>query len=416
MLVVLLSVLALLAPLAGCRRPAEPPYSQDSAQAVLDSALRMVKDNRADLLTKLIYADSRESRIAMQRLGKLLGHLQEMGVLVSERFPEEASAIRKSMLAAAGGIQVGPGSIDVETDEPGDGEPAPAAAPAGAQPGPIAIPTDPASQRRQRRGVEDVAKRLFADPLSFITDNEKRLSVQRDSDDVFIVQLDGQALLGGLVRIERRGERWWLVLPLNLPVVQRYAPQTRNEWLIVGDVIAVMDNLVVDLTLEVREGKVQNLTHLSNRAGEMLFGPAALAIVAYVKEMAHRDAREKGMAELRPRLTAWSKGRAALGELPEVTRKLMDVVRRAAVEGLDRIVRQHLATTKDPGSKAPMPSFKEMTEAELVSKLQEWLADAGAPLPLGSALSAAEVEAAAEVLRKAPLAPAPKDPEPAGSR
>lgn len=395
----------------GFRDRAAARYTQGSAQEVLDSALRMVKDNRADLLPKLIYADSREARLAMQRLGALLGNVQKMGLLVAEKFPAETKAVRDSMIEAAGGLSIGVGPGSVGGDEADEAD-EPSERPAGAEGaggGAPSIATDPASQRRQRRGAELIAQRVFANPLGFITDNERRLSVRQESDDAAVVLLDGQPIAGGLVRIERRAERWWLMLPLNLPVVQQYAPQTRGEWLIVGDVIRVFDNLVVDLSAELRDGKLQNLTHISNRAGEMLFGPAALAIVAYVKEMSHRTAREEGMSQLRPRLREWTRARAALGEDPEVSRKLQEVVRRAAAEGLDRIARAHLAGTKDPGSKPTFPPYRTMSLEELTLAFDLWLRESGAELPLSSALTAEMVEQAAEVMRKAPLAPA-KDP------
>ena len=56
---------------AGCSR--ESGYSQEKPDDVVKTAFRMVENGEADKLPRLIYADSREFRSVLNRLGKLMG-------------------------------------------------------------------------------------------------------------------------------------------------------------------------------------------------------------------------------------------------------------------------------------------------------------------------------------------------------
>ena len=75
-------------------------YSQDSAQAVVQSARQMVTEGRADRLPTLIYAESKRERRVLREVGSLLGHVQDLAVAVNKAFPAEVAALRARAEAA----------------------------------------------------------------------------------------------------------------------------------------------------------------------------------------------------------------------------------------------------------------------------------------------------------------------------
>lgn len=387
--VILVVVLGLLmGALGGCGRQ-ERSYSQATAEDTLASAIEMIRAGEPQHLTRLIWADSREYRIVLQRLGQMLGSLYVLTQVVAERYPREVAELRRQVEEAARELD----ARDLANT-------------AAREPGEIRVPVIPASEeaRRAQQGeFERVTQRLLADPYGLILQYADQLSVRRDTDDVSLVWWGDAPALGGLVRLQQFDGRWFFVLPLDAPFIAQYAPQTRGEWAILASIVTVLDNTLKELTEEVRAGRVGSTRQLAEKAGEIAAIPAIVAFVSYVKEMDLRQKRERVLRDFRRRVREWSRGRETLGEDPDVTRRLVEVINRAAVEGIDRLIREREVTARD--QREPLPAFAEMSEVQLVITMSRWLREAGADLDLNVVHDAARVDRAAQALRQAALAP-----------
>jgi hypothetical protein len=242
-------------------------------------------------------------------------------------------------------------------------------------------------QRQREMQFQDFTTRLFSDPFGWLDTGAARLSVERIADDNAVMKFDKEPLLGGVLTIRKYGDRWWFVLPLNLPGVNQYTPQTRNEWAIVASLIKVIDNAMGELRDDVKGGKAANVQRVSELAGEKAFIPAAIVFVMYGKEMDVRSRRENAMKAFRKRWGEWSKNRL---EEPGTLRALTDAVAKSAMEGLDGMIRKRTADK----NAVTMPKFEGMPEAELVALVEGWLKDAGAPIKLTEPVSEKEAKEA----------------------
>lgn len=226
-------------------------YPQDTPERVLESAYQMLADERADHLPDLLYAESPEVRGVFNRLGRLLGNLQELATVIQQRFPEDVAAVREDAQQSGGAISLGFG--------PG-GEGLPSA------------------------GV----RRILADPFGWIERNRDRVTVLQTADDRAAVMVDGKPAFGvGLAMIER-GDRWFISPPLNLPFVQRFLPQSRDEWAIVASMLEVFENVAVELRAEVAGGAHRDLEAVAQRAGEKAAAPIVMCVMAYNRAMEAR--------------------------------------------------------------------------------------------------------------------------------
>src|SRR5438876_8247246 len=61
----------------------------------------MVKEGHAERLTDLIYAETPEMRKLLGKVGQTLGTLQDLGLEVQKRFPDEVAAMRQQAEEAA---------------------------------------------------------------------------------------------------------------------------------------------------------------------------------------------------------------------------------------------------------------------------------------------------------------------------
>jgi hypothetical protein len=243
--------------------------------------------------------------------------------------------------------------------------------------GPIKFerPKNEAETRARDQQFQDFTTRIFADPFGWLDSGAARLSVERIADDAAVIKFDKDPILGGVFTIRQYDGRWWFVLPLNLPGVNAYTPQTRNEWAIVASLIKVIDTAMAELRDDVKAGKAANVQRVSELAGEKAFIPAAIVFVMYGKEMDVRGRRESAMKTFRKRWGEWSKTRL---EDAGTLRALNDAVAKSAMEGLDGMIRKRTANK----ASVTMPKFEGMSDAELIPIVEGWLRDAGAPINL----------------------------------
>jgi hypothetical protein len=349
-------------------------YSQATPEDVLASAIQMVKDGNTERLSDLIYADNVEYRSTLTRLGHLFGTMQGMGKTMVEAFPKEVNAARDRLKDELEGKSEGIATA-LMTANPN---------------GPIRFdqPKTPEERAAREQQFQDFTTRLFADPFGWLETGAARLSVERIADDAAVVKFDKTPVLGGLISIRKYDDRWWFVLPLNLPGVSQYAPQTRNEWAIVASLIKVIDNAMGELRDDVRAGKAPSVKRVSELAGEKAFIPAAVVFVMYAKEMDVRSRRENAMKAFRKRWGEYTKTRT---DDPSALRLLTDTAAKSAMEGLDVLIRKR---TADKNAVA-IPKFEGMPQAELTALVEGWMRDAGAPIRLDAQIT----EAAAKDLQ-----------------
>ena len=398
---------------SGCERK----LAQGTPDDTVAAAFKLVRGGQAEKLPRLIYADSRELRSVLGRLEKLTGAMQELGTAVGKRFPNDVAAYSKQAEesikngigekkgAGLGSASTHTGSGGGSGTTPGTGgstggKPASAAAaarasgfaglfgqrprvaPTAGQPNALSAAPD-----ARRREFEQMIGRIFADPFSWITSVEGRLTTQMIADDQAAVLLDGAPVPPIGLSMRRADGKWYFELPLSLPVISGYVPQTFSEWSIVGSLIRVFENTVRELTDDVKSNKVNRIEQLAEKAGEKAFVPAVMVFVAYTKEMDVRSRRERVVGEFKKKLNEWGKERRDAGDDRDVIRTFIDATVRLAVEDLDLAVRKRVA---DKG--ASLPEFSKMTRAELSGFVQGLFGPVGVKLDIESpSLTAAEL-------------------------
>lgn len=262
---------------AGCRR--EPSYSQASPDAVIQSAKLMVKHGRADRLTDLLYAENADMRGVYQRLGVMLRSVQKLALTLNEKFPKEVEELRIKAEKAAKEGRAGSlfGRLTGEARR---------------------------SARRSVTGerlnpgeaMDTAFKQVLTDPYGWLDEQSSQLTTTPISDELAALMWNGKPVLPpiGLV-LKKDGEKWYLVLPTNLPGVSGFMPRTKDEYAIWGSLIRTLDNAVVELEKDVRSGKARSLDEVSTKAGEKAFVPAALALLAYNRavEVRKEEARRQ---------------------------------------------------------------------------------------------------------------------------
>ncbi len=361
-------------------------YSQAKPDELLRTAALMVRNGEPGKITTLIYADSREMRAVLNRLGKLLDSMQKLATTVAGKFPDEVAKIRASVEAAAGDETNQQAMRDLATR----GVSAP---PAGG------APATPEDRQRQQRAFEENFQFIFADPFGWLDKNATRLTAESIDDETSAVLLDGKPLPVPVTMKLDKG-KWYLVLPLNIPGVDRYLPETINEWRIVASLMRTLENAMIDLEKDVASGKVTKMEGLAERAGELVYPTAGMVVIMYVKEMDVRTRRERAMRDLRPRLKTYLEARHN-GADPEDFKTLSDLLTRSAQEGLDKLVRLRVADRETN----PVPKFAEMSDEQFAALVEGWLAANDAPLSLASTPTRSDLQAAVKKFGSSQLVP-----------
>lgn len=249
--------------LLGC---SEKSYDQGTPEAAIASARQMIKEGHAEKLPALIYTETPEMKRLFNTTGKLFGDVEELAIELNKRFPKECQD-----LAARAELQAKEGKPTTLI-----GQLAQAAQ----------------RQRSKRRGppstedrkaFDDAVTRFFADPYAFIRDSEDKLTTTPLGETQVALLWDKKMILPPIGMIMQQGEDglWYFVPPTSLPGVKDFMPKTKEQFEIMGGLIAVFDKVVLDLTKEVKEGRLTSLELVSQRAGEMTFVPAVLTFYAY---------------------------------------------------------------------------------------------------------------------------------------
>ena len=140
---------------------------------------------------------------------------------------------------------------------------------------------------------------IASDPYSWLTEAEGRLSYAWIDDERVAVLWDEKPVFPpfGLVMQQDRGQ-WTVVLPLkSIPMASRFLPQTPDEHAIWGAVFQAVDNVVIDLERDVREGRLTSLESLSRATGQKAAPVMAGVMIAYGKALEERRRRERAARE-----------------------------------------------------------------------------------------------------------------------
>ncbi|MBL9031289.1 MAG: hypothetical protein JNM80_06235 [Phycisphaerae bacterium] len=290
---IVLGGLGLLASLvAGC----EKRYSQETPEKVLETAQRMVADGNAARLTDLIYADTPELRRFLKQMGVVMGSLQTLGEEVTKAFPKEIEKLRtEAEAAAAKGEASSFVSRMAGMAQQGAGGPGGMRAVRGQR-----NPRTPAPNPDEMSEQFNLAmKDLFADPYGWLSREKQRLTVQQVADDRAALLWDGKPVLGVGLTMQLEGGKWYIVLPTGAPGVGQIIPKSEDGWKILGSLMKTMNNMLVDLTKDVRTKKVRRMDELAQVAGEKAFIPAVMVFFAYGKAM--DEERKERQATRAPR-------------------------------------------------------------------------------------------------------------------
>ncbi|HYE01837.1 MAG TPA: hypothetical protein VD963_01245 [Phycisphaerales bacterium] len=370
--VILIASLVVPLGLQGCEE--RPAYSQRSPDDVVRSAVSMVRDGQASQLSRLVLADSAPMRAVLDRLGVFLGNLQVLARALQERFPSEVAALRERARQAGASEQGGLLASVFAGRGRGTG-----------------MNTD------RREQLEETLTRVFADPYGWIEAGADRLSTARLTDDTAAVTLDDRPVLPPMgLMLRQQGDAWYVAVPSHLPPLSNFWPATKDEWSIIGSLIAVLDRAVVELTADVRAGRVSGLDQVASELGDKAVLPGMLAFGAYAREMDVRQRRGRRLEEFRTRQRKWIEVRrergGGAGAVPEGLVKAIESVRGPELEKIAR--------------KGGRPGFAQMSDAQFEDTLEQWLAAAGLRLELSGDLAGPEVSS--ELERWAATKPEPK--------
>lgn len=146
------------------------------------------------------------------------------------------------------------------------------------------------------QAFNDGVKRIFADPYGWLRESENRLTVEMVNDNTAALLWDGKPILAPIGMVMKKDERdnWCFVLPTNIPGLSQFMPKTDKEFMLWGSIIATFDNVAVDLTKDVREGRLTSFDSVATKAGEKAFIPAAMTFAAYG---AYVEAKKKETAD-----------------------------------------------------------------------------------------------------------------------
>ncbi|MBX3401956.1 MAG: hypothetical protein KF699_00960 [Phycisphaeraceae bacterium] len=345
--------------LSACNRPKQ--YSQETPDDVLRSAVEMIRDGQTQRLPDLIYADNEQMRRMLDQLGRLFGNMQKLAAATQQRFPDEMAKMKaEAERRAASGAQ---NPLLAQLAGGGGGRRGP---PRGGD----------------EDAMRDLVNRLFADPYGWLEQNAERLSTEMITDDQATILLDGQPLIPliGLPMIERDG-KWYVALPTNMPPLNQGWPRSKQQWDILRSVVIIADKAVIEMTEDVKQGRVATLDRLANKAQEKMLFPGAMAFAAYGRELDVRQRTDRRMSQWRTRQRDWARGRAEQAGGP-VSPKLLNAMERVAAVELEAVVRKNERLAIDQLS--PM-QFEDLAT--------EWLGRNGLAVRVDGAVDAASVDA-----------------------
>ncbi len=258
----------------------ERPYTYDlsTPEDAMASARLMLERGDARRLGDLIEASNENERRLYRQLGAALGHLQDLAITVREEMPEELARYQKDLEDAAARGEPVTFFDRIAARRRGEIKRAPD------QRGAEIFRGSPARAR-----INAVLQGMMADPYVWIESSEERLTFAEMDEDMVALLWDERPVppLGWVMRRQTDG-RWQLVLPLHAPGISQAAPQSDDEFLIWGSLLASLDNVLVELDEEIRAGRHSTFESVSDSMFEKIAIPAVMIMYAYGQAMEAR--------------------------------------------------------------------------------------------------------------------------------
>ena len=233
-------------------------YPQSTPDEVIASAFAMIEDARPHQLTDLIHADSDDMRAVLNRLGRLFKTLEDLAVAANNAFPKEVAELKAQAEQQQGG-------------------------------GIFAALTNPPRDSAEQREQTNLVARILADPFGWLQRARDRITTIQTADNIAAVMIDGKPAFGLGLTMRLEDDRWQVMLPLRLPFISRYMPQTREEWAILASLVEVIDSAVDELAGDVRAGRCRDIEAVAELAGEKAWMPVVMCVMAYNRAMESRE-------------------------------------------------------------------------------------------------------------------------------
>ncbi|MBS0197171.1 MAG: hypothetical protein JSR77_10470 [Planctomycetes bacterium] len=246
---------------------------RSTPEAAIRAARDAVMNGDARRLGDYIYYDNDEMRRLMRRFGVFLGNVQDLGDAIQKAFPAQVAELKaKAEEAAKAGKTTSLLAQMTSQFRPQGGR---RKRPDGPP------PTD------ARNAFDDALKSVFADPYGWLRESEAKLTTVYHTDDQVMLMWEEKPIMPpiGMYMKKAADNKWYFLLPTNLPGISNFMPRTKEQFQIFGGLITVFDNVVIDLTKDVKSGRLRSLDDVSRKAGEKTFIPAAMTVFAYTKLM-----------------------------------------------------------------------------------------------------------------------------------
>jgi hypothetical protein len=255
-------------------------YDLSTPEDAFASARLMIERNDAERLSDLIEASNENERRLLRQVGVTLGHLQDLANAIREEMPEELDRYRAELEEAAARGEPVTFFDRIASRRRGERQRPPD------QGGAEVFRGSPVRER-----INSVLQGLIADPYAWVEASEARLSFQEMDDDLVALLWDDSPILPPLGVVMRRQDdgHWQIVLPLNAPGFRDAAPQNEDEFLIWGSLVASLDNVLVELTEEVRAGKHATFESVADSTFEKIAIPAVMIMYAYGQAVEARE-------------------------------------------------------------------------------------------------------------------------------
>lgn len=234
--------------LTGC---ADPEYDTSTPERTLAAMQQMVKDGRTDLLKRVIHIEPRDITFAdtvteasaiedvIDKTGDLLGRLYRVSRKLKERYPNDM--VDEANFVTTGGIGMLLGA-----------------------------------------GVEKTLSEFLKNPFAFIDDQRQRLTVIDMGDGTAALLWDGEPPFGGLgLQMVETRQGWKIDIPVDLPPINRFRPETREEWSVLANMMLAFERSLKHFEDKLDRGEFGSLADASGQAGRMLGESAVVQGLIY---------------------------------------------------------------------------------------------------------------------------------------
>ena len=255
-------------------------YGQESPEQTIATAKMLVEKGQARKLGNLIYADNEDMRRLLNQVGVFMGNVQQLSASIEQKFPKEMAELKARTEEAAKQGKATSLLTQMTQGMRGGGNRRNRAKQSAAQ------------AEETKQAFNDALKRLFADPYAWIKESEARLTTTYLTDDTTALLWDEKPILPpiGMVMKKDAKDKWFFLLPTNLPGAGSFMPKTKDEYYIWGKIIHTFNNVVVDLKKDIDTGNLTTLEGVAQRAGEKAFIPAAMVFVSLTS---YKDAKAR---------------------------------------------------------------------------------------------------------------------------